>query len=124
MAQEPENDRAKFLPVTPCDLPEKYAGLFEDEEIAGCFRGIRDLIVFTDNRLVAIDVKGITGKQKVITTTPYSHICEMTVETSGIIDLDTDMLLRTTSGTTLAYSFQRGKDVTKIQNLIGRNMKK
>lgn len=33
MASEIETDRKKFIPVSPCNLSEKYAGLFEGEEV-------------------------------------------------------------------------------------------
>ena len=80
------------------------------------------MIIFTDIRIVSIDVQGITGKQKVIVTIPYTHICEMTIETSGYLDIDTDLILRTTAGTAMAYSFRNGNDVIRIQNYVAYKM--
>lgn len=115
-------DRVKSIPVTATEMPKEFAGLFANEQIIGCYKGIRDLIIFTDIRIVSIDVQGITGKQKVITTIPYTHISEMTIETSGYLDIDTDLVLRTTGGSVMAYSFRSGKDVIAIQNYVAHKM--
>lgn len=115
-------DRIKSIPVTKADIPSQFAPLFSGEQVIGCYKGIRDLIIFTDIRIVSIDVQGITGKQKVIVTIPYTHICEMTIETSGYLDIDTDLVLRTTAGTIMAYSFRVGQDVIKIQNYVAHKM--
>lgn len=118
-----EKDRIRTIPVTACPIPEEFLPLFAGENVVGCFKVVRDLLVFTDIRIVSIDVQGITGKQKVLVTIPYNHICEMTVETSGYLDLDTDLILRTTGGTVMAYSFKSGKDVVRIQNYIAHRMR-
>jgi hypothetical protein len=115
-------DRVKSIPVTATELPKEFAPLFQNEQIIGCYKGIRDLIIFTDIRIVSIDVQGITGKQKVLTTIPYTHISEMTIETSGYLDIDTDLILRTTGGTAMGYSFRNGKDVIAIQNFVAHKM--
>lgn len=115
-------DRIKSIPVSKCEVPEEYKKLFINEEIIGCFQGFRDLIIFTDIRIVSIDVQGFTGKQKVIVTIPYSQICEMTIETAGYLDIDTDLYLRTTGGTGMGYSFTEGKDVVEIQSYIAKKM--
>lgn len=115
-------DRIKSIPVSRTDLPKEYAALFANEQIVGCYKGLRDLIIFTDIRIVSIDVQGITGKQKVIVTIPYTHICEMSIETSGYLDFDTDLILRTTAGTAMAYSFRSGQDVILIQNYVAHKM--
>ncbi len=122
MAIGTARDRIKSLPVSAVELPREYMDLFAGEQVIGCYKGLRDLIVFTDIRIVSIDVQGITGKQKVIVTIPYTHICEMTIETSGYLDIDTDLILRTTSGTMMAYSFRNGKDVIRIQNYVAHKM--
>ncbi len=115
-------DRVKSIPVTAATIPTQFAPLFAGEQVIGCYKGIRDLIIFTDIRIVSIDVQGITGKQKVIVTIPYTHICEMTIETSGYLDIDTDLVLRTTAGTVMAYSFRSGQDVIRIQNYVAHKM--
>ena len=48
--------------------------LLEDETIVGCYQDIRDHVVFTNKRIIAVNVQGITGKKKDFTTLPYSKI--------------------------------------------------
>lgn len=116
-------DHIKSIPVSAFPLPPEYSSLFTNEQVVGCYKGIRDIIVFTDIRIVSIDVQGITGKQKVLVTIPYSHICEMTIETAGYLDVDTDLILKTTAGSIMAYSFRNGADMLQIQSYIAHKMK-
>ena len=115
-------DREKAVPLLEAELPEQYNELFTEEKVIGCFKGFRDLVIFTDVRLVSIDVTGVTGKKKIISTIPYHHICEMTIETAGYINADTELYIETTAGTKMAFSFVRGKYVTEIQAKIAKLM--
>lgn len=117
-----EKDREKAVPLIETELPEQFNELFTEEEVIGCFKGLRDLVIFTDVRMVSIDVMGITGKKKIITTIPYNHICELTIETPGYVHLDTDMFIETTSGTSMAFSFIKCKSVKTIQSKIAKRM--
>lgn len=115
-------DREKAVPLLEAELPEQYKELFSEETIIGCFKGFRDLVIFTDVRIVSIDVLGMTGKKKIISTIPYHQICEMTIETAGYINVDTELYIVTTSGSEMGYSFARGKYVTQIQAKIAKLM--
>ena len=46
----------------------------EDAKIIGCDQDVRDHVVFTNKRVIAVNVQGITGKKKDFTTLPYSKI--------------------------------------------------
>ncbi len=67
--------------------------LTEDEFILSSYKGIRDGVVFTNKRIIAINVQGITGKKKDFTSMPYSKIQVYSVETSGVFDLDSELEL-------------------------------
>ena len=45
--------------------------LTDDEEILSSYKGIRDGVVFTTKRIIAINVQGITGKKRI------SHPCRI-----------------------------------------------
>lgn len=60
--------------------------------IAG-FKGIRDWVVMTNKRIIALNVQGITGKKKDFTSLPYSKIQAFSVETAGTLDLDSELEL-------------------------------
>ena len=44
--------------------------LIEGEEIVAAFRTIRDQLVFTNKRIISIDVQGLTGLKKSFATCP------------------------------------------------------
>jgi len=48
--------------------------LVPGERIVSCFKAVRDFVVFTDKRLIAVNVQGITGKKRDFTSLPYSKI--------------------------------------------------
>ena len=48
--------------------------LINGEEIVDSYKTVRDGVVFTNKRIFVINVQGITGKKKDITSLPYSKI--------------------------------------------------
>ncbi len=62
--------------------------LIEGEVMISAFRGVRDGLVFTNKRVMAMNVQGITGKKKDLTSMPYRNIQVYAVETAGVLDLD------------------------------------
>lgn len=67
--------------------------LTSDEKVVGTFQGIRDGVVFTTKRIMSINVQGITGRKKDITSLPYNRIQAFSVETAGVFDLDSELEL-------------------------------
>ena len=62
--------------------------LVSGEEIISEYQAIRDFVVFTNKRIIAVNVQGITGSKKDFTSIPYSKIQVFSVETAGTFDLD------------------------------------
>lgn len=67
--------------------------LVDNENIFASFKTIRDMVVFTNKRAIAINVQGITGKKKDFTSLPYSKIQAFSVETAGTLDIDCEIEL-------------------------------
>ena len=63
----------------------------QGEQIIQTFQGMRDGIVFTTARIFVINVQGITGKKKDFTSLPYSKIQAFSVETAGMLDMDSEL---------------------------------
>ena len=82
---KPVNDTAYSEYILPMFVP--------GEEILGTYQAIRDGIVFTNKRIIAINVQGLTGKKKDFTSLPYSKIQAYSVETAGHFDLDSELTL-------------------------------
>ena len=86
---------AEFMKLKPADA-KAYADhitpmFVSGEEIIGTYQAIRDGVVFTNKRIMVINVQGITGKKKDVTSLPYSKIQAYSVETAGHLDLDSEL---------------------------------
>lgn len=65
--------------------------LVPEENVIGCYKAMRDYVVFTDMRVISVNVQGITGKKKDFTSMPYSKVSVFSVETAGMFDLDSEL---------------------------------
>ncbi len=92
--------------------------LIPGENIVGAYKAIRDYVAFTDKRIIAVNVQGVTGKKKDFTTMPYSKIQSFSVETSGVIDLDSELELYFSGLGKVKFEFSGSNDIVKIGQLI------
>jgi len=82
----------KLSPIHPQEIGPSVAPiLIPDESIVSAYRAIRDFIVFTNRRLIAVNVQGMTGKKRDFTSLPYSRIQAFSIETAGTFDLDSEL---------------------------------
>ena len=88
--------------------------LTDDEEILSSYKGIRDGVVFTTKRIIAINVQGITGKKKDFTSMPDSKIQVYSVETSGVFDLDSELELWFSGVGKVKFEFTSNSNVSEI----------
>ena len=58
--------------------------LIDGESIVGTYKGLRDGVVFTNKRIIAINFQGLTGKKKDFTSIPYSKITTFSLETRSM----------------------------------------
>ncbi|TZF89708.1 PH domain-containing protein [Cognatilysobacter lacus] len=65
--------------------------LAKDEALQRAFGFVRDLIVFTDRRMIIVDKQGVTGKKTAYLSIPYRAIVMYSIETAGHFDLDSDL---------------------------------
>ncbi|MDR5900423.1 PH domain-containing protein [Halomonas vilamensis] len=52
---------------------------------------MRDGVVFTTKRLIAVNVQGLTGSKRDFTSLPYKNIVAYSIETSGTFGLDAEL---------------------------------
>lgn len=88
--------------------------LTECEVILSSYKGIRDGVVFTNKRIIAINVQGLTGKKKDFTSMPYSKIQVYSVETSGVFDLDSELELWFSGVGKVKFEFTSNSNVSEI----------
>ena len=77
-------------------------------------------MVFTNKRIISIDVQGITGKRKSFTTMPYSKIQYFSIQTPGLMELipDSELFIMFTNGFTAQFEFKGSVDIGKIGRML------
>lgn len=117
---------AEFLKLKPVDdsaYSEAIAPmLVDDESIVGTFKAIRDGVVFTNKRIFVINVQGLTEKKVDYTSLPYSKIQAYSVETAGVIDLDSELELWFSGLGKIKLEFVARADVGKICKMISERV--
>ena len=113
----------KLRPVNDNAFEKMVAPILADgEELIGSYQSIRDGVVFTDKRIIAINVQGITGKKKDFTSLPYSKIQAFSVETAGVFDLDSELELWFSGVGRVKFEFIGATDVSYICKTISKQV--
>ena len=113
----------KLKPVNNSDFAGMISPIFvAGEEIIQSFRGIRDGVVFTNKRIITINVQGITGKKKDFTSLPYSKIQAYSVETAGVFDLDSELELWFSGMGKVKFEFVARANVSDICRIISERV--
>ena len=91
-----------------------------DEEPIMAFRTVRDQVVFTNKRIISIDVMGITGKSRIFRIMPYSKIQFFSIETPGFAELfpRARMYLQFNGGYTAKFEFSGNVDIGGLARMI------
>ena len=92
--------------------------LISGETLLSEYTSIRDFVVFTNKRIIAVNVQGITGKKKDFTTLPYSKIQAFSIETAGTFDLDSELEIYFSGLGMVKFEFKGINDITEIGKLI------
>jgi hypothetical protein len=76
--------------------PSKIQAEFErilapGENVERAYQVIRDLLVFTNKRLVLVDKQGVMGRKVEYHSLPYTAITHFSVETAGHFDLEAEL---------------------------------
>lgn len=94
--------------------------LIDGEEVVMAFQTVRDQLLFTNKRIIAVDVQGITGKRKSFSTMPYSKIQYFSIQTPGFGELipDSELFIMFSNTFTAKFEFMGGVDIGKIGRMI------
>ena len=106
-------------------LTEQYIRLLIDnEEVELGFKLFRDVFMFTNKRLILIDVQGVTGSKAEYKSLPYKHISRFSLETAGTFDLDAELKIWISSEDTPTVSkkFNKSIDVYAVQRLLAEKV--
>lgn len=83
--------------------------LIEGEKVEHAYKLLRDVICFTNKRLILVDKQGMTGKKQEILSVPYSKIVKFSKENAGRMDLDAEIKIWI-HGEALPMTFQFHKN--------------
>ena len=111
--------------VAPEKLNERYGLLLVDgEQIELGFTLFRDVFMFTDKRLILVDVQGLTGSKLEYRSLPYKNISRFSLETSGTFDLDAELKIWISSEDTPSVSkrFNKSIDVYEVQKYLANKV--
>jgi hypothetical protein len=65
--------------------------LASNERVEKAYAIIRDLLVFTNKRLILVDKQGVTGKKREYLSVPYRSVERFSMETTGHFDLESEL---------------------------------
>jgi len=92
--------------------------LIPDEKVTFAFVSMRDKLIFTDKRIVSVNVQGITGKKIDYTSIPYSKIQVFSIETAGTFDLDSELDVTISGLGTVRFELSAQTDVKELGTFL------
>ncbi|MBG9979915.1 PH domain-containing protein [Facklamia sp. DSM 111018] len=90
--------------------------LADNEKLEISFKLVRDLVIFTNKRLIMVDVQG-TGAKKVMQSIPYYSISRFSIETAGINDLDSELKLYIAASSKEVVSLELGRNKENVYKI-------
>ena len=113
--------------VSQEDLVKKYGQLLTDsEEIELGFKLIRDTFIFTNKRLILVDVQGLTGSKTEYKTITYKSITRFSIETAGTFDLEAELKIWISSEVqpSIVKQFNKSVNVYDVQKVLAHHVLK
>jgi hypothetical protein len=93
--------------------------LADDERVERAFQLVRDLIIFTNRRLMFVDRQGMTGKKTTYHSIPYRAITNFAVETAGHFDLESELKVWISGQPhPVQKTFARGNTIFEVQKAL------
>ena len=107
--------------VSPEELTKQYGRLLtENEEIELGFKLIRDTFIFTNKRLILVDIQGITGSKAEYKSISYKSISRFSIETAGTFDLEAELKIWISSEQmpSITKKFNKSVNVYDVQKVL------
>ena len=93
--------------------------LIDGEIIEAGFVVARDTLLFTNKRLIVVEVQGISGRQLEYLSIPYATIIKFSVQTGGSFDLNAELKLWVGNDTVpLEKRFNSELNVYEVQKIL------
>ena len=109
----------KLKPIPKEKMLEAIARfLIDSETVFAVFKSVRDQLVFTNKRVIAANVQGLTGSKVDYTSIPYSKVQTFSVETAGTLDLDCEIQLYLSEVGRVTFDIKGDFDIVSFNKLI------
>ena len=109
----------KLKQINPSDIEKKVAPLLiNGEQILSAYKAMRDFCVFTNKRVISVNVQGLTGTKKDYTSLPYSKVSAYSIETAGTFDLDSELEMYFSGLGKVRFEFSGASDIVKIGKIV------
>lgn len=92
--------------------------LVEGEVCISQYSTVRDYVIFTNKRILTVNVQGVTGKKKDYSSIPYSKIQAFSIETAGTLDLDSELEIYVSGLGKVKIEISGKNDIAEIGKLI------
>lgn len=96
--------------------------LTHHEDIHLVFSHMRDKVWFTNKRIIAMDVQGLTGKKKSFRSFPYNKISSFSIETAGIFDGDSDFKIWLSGAGLFEIKFRKKLNIKKVAQFLSERV--
>lgn len=105
------------------DLQDEFAPLMAPgETLQRAFALMRDLIVFTDRRVLFVNKQGLTGSKVEYLSVPYRAIVMYSLETAGHFDMECDLKIWVSSQPSpLTHALGRNSGAQAIIAILAQN---
>lgn len=109
----------KLKPIEIEDIRDDFHQFVIDgEDIIAAFKTIRDQVVFTNKRVIAANVQGLTGSKVDYTSLPFSKVNAFSIETSGTLDLDCEIEMYISEVGVAKFEIRGSFDIVKFNRII------
>ncbi|WP_187270150.1 PH domain-containing protein [Pontibacter qinzhouensis] len=96
--------------------------LLDNEQLEKAFKLIRDMLVFTNKRLILVNKQGLTGSKTDYQSIPYASIKMFSKESAGIMDMDAELKIWLTgeSTPTIKQDFRKGDNINEAYKVLSK----
>jgi len=104
---------------------EYNAILVEGETLQKAFKIVRDMLVFTNKRLIIVDKQGLTSSKVEYLSIPYKSITRFSKESGGMLDLDAELNIWVTGQVEpIQKQFKKDNNINLVYQLLSAHILK
>lgn len=86
---------------------------------------LRDTFLFSNKRLILVEIQGISGKQIEYLSIPYNKITKFSIQTGGSFDLDAELKLWIGSDSIpIEKKFNKDVNIYEVQKVLASHVLK